>query len=81
MQPVSWDKKAQIVIDEVNTTLRPLKECFKPENGYPDDMFIPSQLALDEIDSHTALIVVDTNRSELYGMSESAEPGKDHRCL
>lgn len=55
-------KKAQIVIDEVNMTLRPLKECFKPENGYPDDMFIPSQLALDEIDSHTALIVVDTNR-------------------
>ena len=56
-------KKAQIVIDEVNTTLRPLKECFTPENGYPDDMFIPSQLALDEIDSHTALIVVDTNRT------------------
>ena len=55
-------KKAQIVIDEVNTTLRPLKECFTPENGYPDDMFIPSQLALDEIDSHMALIVVDTNR-------------------
>ena len=55
-------KKAQIVIDEVNTTLRPLKECFTPENGYPDDMFIPSQLALDEIDSHTALIVVDTTR-------------------
>ena len=60
VQPVSWAKKAQIVIDEVNTTLRPLKECFTPENGYPDDMFIPSQLALDEIDSHTALIVVDT---------------------
>ena len=55
-------QKAQIVIDEVNTTLRPLKECFTPENGHPDDMFIPSQLALDEIDSHTALIVVDTNR-------------------
>ena len=54
--------KAQLVMDEVNTTLRPLKECFTPENGYPDDMFIPSQLALDEIDSHTALIVVDTNR-------------------
>ena len=25
-------------------------------------MFIPSQLAIDELDSHTALIVVDTNR-------------------
>ncbi len=55
-------KKVQIVIDEVNTTLRPLKECFTPENGYPEDMFIPSQLAIDELDSHTALIVVDTNR-------------------
>ena len=55
-------KKAQIVIDGVNTTLRPLKECFTSENGYPDDMFIPSQLAIDELDSHTALIVVDTNR-------------------
>ncbi|WP_294784469.1 DHH family phosphoesterase [uncultured Eubacterium sp.] len=55
-------KKVQIVIDGVNTTLRPLKECFTPENGYPEDMFIPSQLAIDELDSHTALIVVDTNR-------------------
>ncbi|WP_296117209.1 DHH family phosphoesterase [uncultured Eubacterium sp.] len=55
-------KKVQIVIDEVNTTLRPLKECFTPDNGYPEDMFIPSQLAIDELDSHTALIVVDTNR-------------------
>ena len=42
--------------------MRPLKECFTSENGYPDDMFIPSQLAIDELDSHTALIVVDTNR-------------------
>ena len=55
-------KKAQIVIYDVITTLSPLKECFTPENGYPDVMFIPFQLALDEIDSHTALIVVDTNR-------------------
>lgn len=55
-------KKAQIVIDEVNTTLRPLKEIFSVENGYPEEMFISSQEALEELDSHTALIVVDTNR-------------------
>lgn len=55
-------KRAQIVIDEVNTTLRPLKECFTPEAGYPEDMFIPSQLAIEELDSRTAVIVVDTNR-------------------
>ncbi len=55
-------KKAQIVIDTVNTTLRPLKEYFTPEQGYPGDMMISSGQALEEIDSHTALIVVDTNR-------------------
>lgn len=55
-------KKAQIVIDEVNTTLRPIKECFTTENGYPEDMFISSLQAIEELDSHTALIVVDTNR-------------------
>lgn len=55
-------KKAQIVIDEVNTTLRPIKECFSPEKGYPEDMFLSSLQAIEELDSHTALIVVDTNR-------------------
>ncbi len=55
-------KKAQIVLDTVNTTLRPLKECFSTEHGYPEDMMISSAQALEEIDSHTALIVVDTNR-------------------
>lgn len=55
-------KKAQIVIDEVNTTLRPIKESFSPENGYPEDMFLSSLQAIEELDSHTALIVVDTNR-------------------
>lgn len=55
-------KKAQIVIDEINTTLRPIKECFTPEKGYPEDMFLSSLQAIEELDSHTALIVVDTNR-------------------
>lgn len=55
-------KKCQIVIDEINTTLRPIKECFCPDKGYPEDMMISSEQALAEIDSHTALVVVDTNR-------------------
>lgn len=55
-------KKAQIVIDNVNTSLRPIRECFSPENGYPEDMMITSEQAMGEIDSHSALIVVDTNR-------------------
>lgn len=55
-------KKVQIVIDEVTTSLRPVKDNFTPENGYPEDLFISSKQALEEYDYDTALIVVDTNR-------------------
>lgn len=55
-------KKAQIVIEEINSTLRPIRETFSPEHGYPEDMFITGAQALELLDSHTALIVVDTNR-------------------
>lgn len=55
-------KQAQIVLDTVTTTLRPFRECFVPEKGYPEDMFISCQDALEEINSQTALVVVDTNR-------------------
>lgn len=55
-------KKVQIVLDEVTTSLRPVKENFSVDKGYPEDMFISSQMALEEYDYHTAVIVVDTNR-------------------
>lgn len=55
-------KRAQIVIGEINSSLRPIKECFSPENGYPEDMFISSQAALLGLDASAALIIVDTNR-------------------
>ncbi len=55
-------KKVQIVLNEVTTSLRPVKENFAVDKGYPGDMFISSQTALEEYDYHTAVIVVDTNR-------------------
>ena len=39
-------KKAQIVINEPTTSIRPLMECFTPEKGYPEDMFINSEIAI-----------------------------------
>ena len=60
-------KKVQIILDEVTTSLRPVKECFSVENGYPDDMFITSPDAVEAFDYNTAVIVVDTNRP---GMTE-----------
>lgn len=55
-------KKAQIVIDQVTSSLRPLKECFTEEKGYPADMFISSERALELADYGTLVMVVDTNR-------------------
>lgn len=55
-------KKAYIVINEVTASLRPIKECFAEEKGYPPDMFIKSERAIELVDYNTAVVVVDTNR-------------------
>ncbi len=55
-------KKVQIVLEDVTTSLRPFRECFVPEKGYPQDMFVTRAQALEGIDAQTAVIVVDTNR-------------------
>lgn len=55
-------KKARIVINTVTTSLRPLVEQFSVENGYPADMFIDSEKALELASSRTLIILVDTNR-------------------
>lgn len=56
------NKKAQIVLNEVTSSLRPLKECFTPEKGYPEDLFINSERAMEVINRNTLVMVVDTNR-------------------
>lgn len=55
-------KKAQIVLNTVTSSLRPIKECFTPEKGYPEDMFINSERALEIVNKNTLVMVVDTNR-------------------
>ncbi len=60
-----FGKKVQIVLDEVTTSLRPIKETFSPANGYPEDLFISGQQAMEEFDYHTAVIVVDTNKPSM----------------
>ena len=55
-------KKAQIVINDPTSSIRPLMECFTPENGYPEDMFINSEMALEAAGRNTLVMVVDTNR-------------------
>lgn len=56
------DKRVQIVLNEVTTSLRPLKECFNEENGYEPDLFIQSEEAIELTNNNTLVMVVDTNR-------------------
>ena len=55
-------KKAQSVLSEVTTSLRPLVECFTEEKGYPADLFIKNEEALLITNKNTLVMVVDTNR-------------------
>ncbi len=55
-------KKAHIVLDEVTSSLRPMKECFTEEKGYPADMFLHGEQAMEMADKRSVVVVVDTNR-------------------
>lgn len=55
-------KKAQIVVNEVTSSLRPLVEGFSSEKGYPSDLFIRSDEAVLLTNRNTLLMVVDVNR-------------------
>ncbi|SFG49181.1 c-di-AMP phosphodiesterase, consists of a GGDEF-like and DHH domains [Lachnospiraceae bacterium C7] len=55
-------KKAQICINSPSTSVRPLMDTFKPDYGYPDDLFIDSEAAIDATNENTMVMVVDTNK-------------------
>ncbi len=56
------DKKVQIVLNSVSSTLRPFRELFTEENGYAPDTFITREQAIDICTQNTVVMVVDTNR-------------------
>lgn len=68
-------KKTQIVINEVTSSLRPLKECFTPEAGYPEDLFINGERALELVTNNTLIMVVDTNRPNYTECPQLLERG------
>lgn len=55
-------KKAQIVLNDVSSSLRPMVERFSEGNGYPADLFIKSEEAILLTNKDTLVMVVDTNR-------------------
>lgn len=55
-------KKAQIIINDPTSTVRPLMDTFSSDAGYPDDLFINSEKAIENVNRNTLVMVVDTNR-------------------
>ena len=55
-------KKAQIVVNDPTSSVRPLMELFSVDKGYPEDLFINSETAIDMTGRNTLVMVVDTNK-------------------
>ncbi len=55
-------KKAQIVVNDPTSSVKPMIELFTPEKGYPEDLFIDSETAIDMTGKNTLVMVVDTNK-------------------
>lgn len=56
-------KKAYIVLDTVNTSLRPIVERVKAEPEYSDSVIISSSSALEIAGPNSVLVIVDVNRA------------------
>ena len=55
-------KRAYVVVNEITSSVRPMKECFTDNPIYETDMFLNSEQAIEMIDRNTVLVIVDTNR-------------------
>ena len=67
---VAMNKKANIVLNEVNSSVRPMMDRFVNNPEYPDDLFLTGSQAAELVDSNTILVVVDVNRPSITDAPE-----------
>lgn len=56
------NRKVNIVINEVTSSLKPMMDRFINSPEYEEDLFIKSDRAIDVVDEETLLVIVDVNR-------------------
>ena len=56
------EKNVHIVLNDITSSVRPLVQKFQESPDYPDDLFITGEKAIDLVDIHTVVVVVDVNR-------------------
>lgn len=64
------DKPANIVINDITSSVKALHSSIVDSNTYPEDMFVTGQEALSYVDDKTLLVVVDVNRPVYTEYSE-----------
>ena len=62
---MAMNKKANIVVNEVTSSVRPMMERFTGGGEYPEDMFLTGPKAAELVDGGTMLVVVDVNRPSI----------------
>lgn len=81
----AFDKKANIVLNEITTSLRPIVDLYKNSSDYDKDLFVNSEEALTKVTANTLLVVVDVNRKgytecpELIGKCKTTVVIDHHR--
>ena len=63
------DRRAQIVINDITTSVQPLIEMFQNNREYEPDMFLKSQQAIETAESNTVLNRGGCEQAEPDGMS------------
>ena len=66
----AMDKKANIIINEVTTSVRPMLDRFVGNPDYPEDLFLTGAKASELVDANTLLVVVDVNRPSITDAPE-----------
>ena len=61
----AMNKKANIVVNEVTSSVRPMMDRFVGNSEYPEDLVLTGQKAAELVDGGTMLVVVDVNRPSI----------------
>ena len=61
----SLDRKAHIILNDVTTSVQPLRDLFMNLEEYEEDMLVSSEHALDLAGSGSVLVVVDVNKPSI----------------
>lgn len=61
----SFNKKARIVVNGVNSSVKPMMARFQNNPDYPEDLLMTGEEAAQWADANTMLVVVDVNRPSI----------------